>query len=60
MVSIGKNVLMLSVMICLVLFGIAFLLTGHPEGAFIAIGALAGWIGGNYNGKREETGTSDY
>jgi len=29
------------------------MLTGNPELAGVAVGGLAGWIGGNKNGKRE-------
>lgn len=29
------------------------MLTGYPELAGVAVGGLAGWIGGNQNGQRQ-------
>ena len=31
------------------------MLTGNTELAGVAVGGLAGWIGGNQNGKREDS-----
>ena len=31
------------------------MITGYPELAGVAVGGLAGWIGGNQNGQREDS-----
>jgi hypothetical protein len=41
------------VTICLTFLASMAMLTGNQELAGVAVGALAGWIGGNRNGKRE-------
>lgn len=41
------------VTICLTFLASMAMLTGNPELAGVAVGGLAGWIGGNKNGKRE-------
>ena len=35
------------------LIAIIAMLTGNPDIAYVSIGGLAGWIGGNKNGERQ-------
>ena len=53
--KITRNVLLLSVNIALTIAFVTSLLLGYPEYAGVSVGALAGWIGGNYNGRRESS-----
>lgn len=41
------------VTICLTFLATIAMITGNPELAGVAVGGLAGWIGGNKNGNRE-------
>ncbi len=41
------------VTICLTFLATVAMATGYPELAGVAVGGLAGWIGGNKNGQRE-------
>ncbi|GAG65502.1 unnamed protein product [marine sediment metagenome] len=43
------------VTICLTFLATVAMFTGFPELAGVAVGGLAGWIGGNKNGKRDTT-----
>ena len=52
MISIGKNVLTLSVIIALTIVACFFGYLGNWNIAAVAVGALAGWVGGNYNGRQ--------
>ena len=51
--DISKNFILLATIISLVICFVASLLTGHPDYAAVAIGAMAGWVGGNWNGRRQ-------
>lgn len=50
--TITTNVLILAVIISLLLAFVTSLIFGYPEYAAVALGALAAWVGGNYNGRR--------
>lgn len=43
------------VTLCLTFLATVAMFTGQPELAYIAVGALVGWIGGNKNGSRSDT-----
>lgn len=55
--EISKNFLILSVIVALLIAFIVSVVFGQTTFAGVAIGALAGWIGGNYNGARAAAGT---
>jgi chromate transport protein ChrA len=38
----------------LTIFGVVGMVTGNVEIAYISVGALAGWVGGNKNGNRTD------
>ena len=42
------------VTIILGIVGITGMLTGNVDLSYVSVGALAGWVGGNRNGQREE------
>jgi hypothetical protein len=45
------------VAIILGIVAVAGMFTGNVDLSYVSVGALAGWIGGNRNGQREESPT---